>query len=215
MNNVGMVQTPEIQSQLGPGEHVVLFHGGPRLFLELDSFACEQLGPQAVLDRVDAALGINAALDTVDDSKQKFEESYPLLVKIAMFVGPIVAKSATKKMGAKVISSPVGIIALYIAAYIAIRWAQLIVVSHHSQDGGVLIEFGPPYYPLQLTPEIWPRGGPKYERAEKALELGKAAVTGKVTALGDKAIAAGQDAINRPVAKRRLLHRPPRRFGRR
>jgi hypothetical protein len=216
MINVGRTLTPDIPSQLAPGEHVVIFHGGPRLFMELDRYACDQLGPLKVLDRAGAEL-------------REFGDNHPVLAQIASLVGavlgigsggiPIAAHELWKSpwLVAMRVKDPAayaaltttakagGIITLYIAAYIAIRWTQLIVTSRNSRDGGVLIEFGPPYWPLQVTPTIWPRGGPG-ERLDNAVDF--------VADAGGNIL---DNAREKAQAARRRIPGPvrARRFGRR
>src|SRR5512145_177486 len=69
MKNVGMIPTPEIPTQLKPGQRCAVFRGGPRLFVELDGSLCSQATPDnAIRAIVDAGAG--------------FEEDFPVLARV-------------------------------------------------------------------------------------------------------------------------------------
>jgi hypothetical protein len=63
-----------------------------------------------------------------------------------------------------------GIILVYIAVHLIVRWTALQVHHRNSRLGGVLIEYGPPYWPVEVVPIIHPRGGYKGDKLDQAKE---------------------------------------------
>lgn len=168
VKDVGMIPTPEIPTQLQPGRHYAVFRGGPRLFVELDGSLCSQATPEHAIR---AIVGAGAG----------FEEDFPVLARVlASPLTGIFARGAYARVKAVLIkvgltfSLKAGVIILvYIAIHLVIRWMALQVHHRNSRDGGVLIEYGPPYWPVEFVPQIFPRGGYKGDKIEKGKELAR------------------------------------------
>jgi hypothetical protein len=198
MKDIGFASPLEIPPQLVPGQHCLVFRAGPRLCLELDGFACDALGPLRVLDLVAAQMA-------------RFAENHPLLATIAIGAGPNIPGALVKKRKTMLIYHKLimskggygiagtafkagGVVTLYVAAYIAIRWTQLMLTHRRSRLGGVLVEFGPPYWPIQLVPGIWPRGGPRLTKLEQHAEQ-------KVSRAASTVLGKGQSALAKVQAR--------------
>jgi hypothetical protein len=98
------------------------------------------------------------------------------------------------RVGSKVLATPVGIVFLYVAVYVAIRYAQIMIVHRNSRLGGVFITYPPPYLPPLYCPEVWPRGGPSGEMLDKAREFG-----GKIAQKLQPHVESGVDALKSKV----------------
>jgi hypothetical protein len=101
------------------------------------------------------------------------------------------------------------IIVVYIAIHLVIRWSALQLHHRNSRDGGVLIEYGPPYWPVEFVPQIFPRGGYKGDKIEQGKEAGRNAWQ-KVS---DPARSAIADAASKVGSmKKPAMPAPPGRF---
>jgi hypothetical protein len=181
MKNIGAADHPtDFPSQIKSGEHSAMFLAGARLCLELDDYVCNQAGPIDVMRHVAAAL-------------RKFGENHPFVtnlatgaVAIAIGKAPIaihknwnLIKMTHRLMldgGYHAVGKalkPAGIILVYIAIHIIVRWTSLILHHRNSRDGGVVIVYPPPYVPILYVPQIWPRGGYSGEVADKVLHAGQ------------------------------------------
>lgn len=165
MRNVGMTATPEIPSQLLPGRHYAIFRGGPRLFVELDASLCSEATPRN-------------AIRAIVEANARLEENFPMLNKfLTGTLGTLVLRGvyarvtrALASAGLKFSATAGIIIVVYIAIHLVIRWSALQLHHRNSRDGGVLIEYGPPYWPLEFVPVIHPRGGYEGDKIEKGKE---------------------------------------------
>jgi hypothetical protein len=162
MNNVGMIATPEIPTQLQPGRHCAVFRGGPRLFVELDGSLCSQATPQN-------------AVYAVVDARARLDENFPALAlalsrpATTLIVGTVAGVALTEAIKLPGVKAAGVIVAAYIAVHLVVRWTALQIKHRNSADGGVLIEYPPPYYPVLFVPQIFPRGGYQGERIEQGV----------------------------------------------
>jgi hypothetical protein len=225
------------ESRIKMGRHCAIFAEGGSLYLELDGELCNSLGPRELVGHIAGAMddfgtnhptiariaaavhsflvrpsvasgggsaiggAIGAAIGWLAGAKKGSTAGVVILARFF-------SKAAAGGYGvAGTVFTAAGIVLLYLLIHLIVRWSALVLNHKASVSGGVIIEYPPPYWPVLLVPQIWPRGGYKDRKFGEARGLPPSALGDN---LADRA-AGARDAVRglRPALASRAAPKLP------